>query len=547
MKRNIFSYKFALYALSLGALTACTRLDQSIYSDIPAESFWKTPAEISAGIAPAYIPLQNMGMQNFYQLVDIAGGEMVIPVRGSDWLDGGYNIQNFLHTADPNSPYGNGTWASLYKGIVSVNQTLDALNILQQKPDGYNAIVAELKILRAFNYYWLIDLFGDVPLVTDSKTDPNTVSRTPRAQVFTFIASEIETNIPNLPDTVNASTYGRVNKMTAYAILAKLYLNAQVYTGTPQWQKAMDAVDAIINSGHYKLSAGYFDNFADDNGPSNTENIFVVPFDKVNITGGGPYRWTLHGDNNKNFGLTSKPHNGWCTTPQYYALFDQTHTDTTTGDKTYRTYADQRTGQWLVGQQYNEPYAYPPDKNILVNAPASEKIKDAATGLDLNINPNFTTLNSGEGSFRLAGARSIKYFPVPGNPKAESNDIVLLRYADILLMKAELELRLNNDPTAAAKYVNMVRERAYSGDTSHDWTPANTTLDNILAERGREMAWEHWRRNDLIRFQVADGQPYFTGAIGTLKPTDADTHAFLLPIPQQQILANPKLTQNPGY
>lgn len=127
-----------------------------------------------------------------------------------------------------------------------------------------------------------------------------------------------------------------------------------------------------------------------------------------------------------------------------------------------------------------------------------------------------------------------------------NNDVVLFRYADILLMKAEAELRLGNE-SVAMQMVNRVRERAYSGDASYNWDASDITLDNILDERGRELSWEMWRRNDLIRYEIASGNAYYTAARTPDKNKDPDDHTLIFPIPENQRSANPRLDQNPGY
>src|SRR5690625_2522593 len=158
------------------------------------------------------------------------------------------------------------------------------------------------------------------------------------------------------------------------------------------------------------------------------------------------------------------------------------------------------------------------------------------------------TISSPKSEFRLAGVRNIKYFPEAGTAGDQSNDMVLFRYADILLMKAECEVRLGKNLTEALTLVNQVRERAYGGDESHDWTASDLTLDSLHEERGGELAWELWGRQDMMRYEIASGTPYFSAARVPDKDQDpADGHLLLFPIPAQQISANPNLKQNPGY
>ena len=276
------------------------------------------------------------------------------------------------------------------------------------------------------------------------------------------------------------------------------------------------------------------------------EAILAVPFDKVNIGGNNWELCTLHYQNNLNFALSGSPWNGFASAADYYYSFDTSSVYTTKGSITYRTFNDQRTGQYIVGQQYNYPYTYPPSTNVVVSAPAANQIYDAQFNIPLTFSPTVSVLSDPSGAFRGAGARNIKYFPDAGTSGNQSNDMIIFRYADILLMKAEAELRSGTNLDDALNLVNQVRTRAYGG-SGNNWTAAQLTLDNILKERGIELAWENWRRNDLIRYEVASGKPYWTAARNPGKAQDPDKHTFIFPIPANQISANPNLKQNPGY
>jgi hypothetical protein len=163
-------------------------------------------------------------------------------------------------------------------------------------------------------------------------------------------------------------------------------------------------------------------------------------------------------------------------------------------------------------------------------------------------------LSDADGSFRGAGVRNIKYFPQQGTSGNSSNDAVLFRYADVLLMKAEAETRLTGNSGStlltadAVSLVNQLRTRAYGGSVAHNWVVGTPTLDNLLAERARELSWEMCRRDDLIRYEVASGTPYWSAARNPGKTQDnADGHTRIFPIPAPQISANPNLKQNLGY
>lgn len=503
-------------ALILGCVSfSCTKLDQKVYSVVPDANFWKTPDQIAAGIAPAYQALTNIPDGNVMQLNEVSSDEMIVPTRGNDWYDNGNWQALWQHTWKPDLGPIDGTWSDIYNGVGKANFTLSVVNSLENKPDNIDAINAELKVLRAYYYYLAMDMFGNVPLVTDFNTDPSTVTNSTRKDVFNFIESELKTNVPLLTDANDASTYGRMNKWAGFMLMAKLYLNAQVYTGTQRWADAIAACDSVINSGKYSLQASYFDNFAVNNQGS-SENIFVVPYDKVNIGGNNWEMQTLHYQLNLKYNLTGSPWNGFCATADYY------FGNFSAGDR--------RTSMWLIGQQYDI---------------SGNPIVDAQTGQPLVISPWVNQLSNPADSFRRAGVRNVKYFPEAGTAGNQSNDMVIFRLADAYLMKAEAEVRAAN-VTDGLDLVNMVRERAY-GDASHDWTMPDLTLDNILSERARELAWEGWRRQDLIRYEVASGKKYFSAARNPGKVADADSHTQIFPIPSPEISSNPNLSQNPGY
>lgn len=537
-------YKF-LGGLLILYVMSCTNLDQHVYSVVPNANFWKTPAQIEAGVAPAYAALTKIPAGNTWDLNEISSDELIVPTRGNDWYDNDQWQQLWLHQWPDDHNIVNGAWSDIYNGIGQVNFILNELSGLPTPPSNLGQLNAQLKVLRAYFYYLAMDMFGNVPLVTSFKVNPDTITNSSRQTVYNFIQSEIESNIDSLPGNVDATTYGKVTKWMAFALLSKLYLNAQVYTGTPNWQGCINACDSIIASGNYKLMPDYFDNFSVNN-QNSTENIFVVPFNNVNISGGGWEMNTLHYQNNINFGLTSSPYNGFCSTIAFYSLFDTSSTYLRSGSEILRTFLDQRTGQYLIGQQYSIPYTYPPSTGVVVSAPSSMMLTDLQTGKLLSFTPVVNQLSNPADTFRLAGVRNIKYFPQAGTAGNTSNNMVLFRYADILLMKAECELRLGTNLQDALNLVNQIRERAY-GNASHDWAMKDLTLDNILAERGRELAWEGWRRQDLIRYEVASGKPYFSAPRVPGKLQDADSHWEIFPIPTQQITANPNLKQNPGY
>ena len=511
MKRKKFLV-IACTAILVGSIMpSCTKLDKKIYSVEPVGNFYQTPDQLKAGVAPAYIALQAIPDGNVMNMNEITSDEIIVPTRGNDWYDGGQWQGLWLHKFKPDV-FVDGGWSDLNNGIGKVNFTLNILNGLASKPSNYDAVVAELKVLRAYFIYQLMDMFGNVPVVIDYNTDPSKVTQLDRAAVYAFLDTELTANVPLLTNTVDATTYGKLTQYAGYMLEAKLYLNAQVYTGTPQWAKAITALNMVINSGKYAIQPNYFDNFSITNETS-SENIFVVPFDKVNIGGMNWEMQTLHYQNQDTYKLTGSPWNGFCSTADVYNKYDV---------------ADARKAQFLVGQQYDADGVTP--------------LKDKQTGLPLVFDPNVTTLSSATDAFRLAGARNVKYHPQAGTAGGQSNDGVIFRLADAYLMRAEASLHTGDVATAVAD-VNRVRARA--GVAA--WTSADLTYASLLDERSRELTWEGWRRQDLIRNEVATGTHYFTGARTPAKTDDGDQHTFIFPIPAPELISNTNLHQNPGY
>nr|HXL56638.1 RagB/SusD family nutrient uptake outer membrane protein [Chitinophagaceae bacterium] len=197
-------------------------------------------------------------------LNEISGGEIVVPTRGNDWDDNGEWRAMWQHTWRPNLGPLNDAWSDIFNGIGKVNFTFSVVNSLPEQPVNIDNINAELKVLRAYYYYLAMDMFGNPPLVTDYNTDPNTVTNSSRKDVFDYIEKELQDNIALLTENKDASTYGRFAKWAGFMLLAKLYLNAEVYTGKERFADCISVCDSVINSGKYSLG-NYFDNFAIDN------------------------------------------------------------------------------------------------------------------------------------------------------------------------------------------------------------------------------------------------------------------------------------------
>lgn len=492
---------FAYLALSgVLALASCTNLDEQAFGVVPTEGFGNTPGQLAALLGPAYSRMRDYTwhMHNAEVVTDVG----LVPTRGKDWYDGGnwlnYNRHAWTTTHGPI----NDMWGFIYEGGVGT------INKLITQVAGNTNAVAELRAVRAFYYFLAIDYFGNVPLITEKSTGSATT--TPRAQVYAFIEKELMEAMPNLSDVVGGANYGRINKLTAQTILAKLYLNAGVYKGAPEWQKCIDACNVVINSGKYKLEPAYLSNFAVRNEVSG-ENIWALPFDRVQAGGMNIHMRTLHYQSQSTYNLPGQPWNGFCTIADFYNSFSST---------------DVRRNMFIAGPQFGAD---------------GKPLKDD-NGKDLDFNPNMTKdeMTSADPEFQGAGVRLGKYEIQRGTTvNDQDNDWAMFRLADVHLMRGESLFRLGN---VAGGLVDFNAIRARAGVPA--WTAAQMTPDNMLAERGRELAWEAWRRNDLVRF----GEFNKVGGKFTSRfMKEGSAKTLLFPIPQQRRDTNPGLTQNPGY
>ena len=361
-------------------------------------------------------------------------------------------------------------------------------------------------------YSWLCDLFGGVPIVIASATDPeNPPSSNTREEVYEFIVTEITQALPDLEVTHDAGSYGRVTQGAANAILATVYLNAEVYTtGLPQWNACVDACDAVINSGLYDLNPEYADNFLLANeGPANPENIWVVGHKPEGGVSFLLHMATLHYNQ-----LPSSPWNGFAVLADFYNSYDT---------------SDVRFGDMLVGPQFvlGGPNTGDPDFD---RSPPPQRLV-------------FTVESPLLGASESNGVRILKWEVDPNASGGDAgNDFAIYRYPHILLSKAEALNEINGPNQESIDLINSVRARCFDPDNPlvlGDYTDTAQLRLAILDERGFELLWEGFRRQDQIR----TGQ--FLKA-WTLK-AESESYRKLFPIPQSQIDANPNLVQNPGY
>jgi hypothetical protein len=514
MKRKSVIAIFLFFILVNASNLSCTKLDTKIYDKV--SNFWQTPDQIAAGVAPAYSSLREYppSFAFIYQLNEVSTDEIIVPNRAMDWADDVVWEEMWKHTWGPENQFVTGTWQFIYGGIARVNNILQAVDEIDPKPNDINAIRAELKTVRAFYHYMALDLYGNVPISDSNYTDLSKLKTRARSEVFSFIEKELKDNLPFLSPEVNSYTYGRATQWFAQALLAKLYINAHVYTGTPRWVECIAACDSILNSNKYSLEPDFFSNFKIANEGSK-ENIFVIPFDrKAGLDVFVVQNFTLHYNSNATFGLESGGWNGFCSTAEYLNLFQP-------GDK--------RKKMFLVGQQYVNQVPDPANLQY-----------DRGNNL-LSFDPVITSFKLHDPKTETAGARCAKWEFNKEGWGNMSNDFAVIRLADVILMKAEAQFRNGSIASAVAtinQQINGVSIRSRAG--LPDFSAAEMTADGLLKERACELSWEGWRRNDMIRLG------HFTDARVPEKSASPDFRK-LYPIPGNELNKNPYLVQNQGY
>ncbi len=531
---------------------SCTNLDEELYSDVTPDNFFNTEEEILAALGAAYTQFGNWGSGDPWNLNCVSTDEMVVPTRGQDWDDGGDWRRWHLHAWTREDGGMNGGWNFGFGGVNTANRLIYQFEVLVEDgamdADVAAAFIAELRAVRGFFYWQLIDWYGNVPLVTDfanADAQPATVDR---AEVYNWVVADLEEAVPLLPKAVDATTYGRMNYYAGQALLANLYLNAEVYTGTQQYTKAAAACTDVIDNGGYSLTGNYFDNFSASN-TGTSEMIFAIPYDQVYYGGFNVSARTLHYASQYTYNLTAQPWNGFCSLEEFYNSYEED--DVRRGDVGTIDGPAIKRGNFIAGYQYNV------DGTATIDDGADS---DDPDGTHLN----FGSIGSGEPqvnelgpqSYRQSGVRIGKWeFELGGDPGAMNNDYAVFRLADIILMKAEALWRLNPGDANVLPLVNDVRDRAgvdpmtsVDGPVSFDLTGGSVDGGELFNEIGREMFAENSRRRQLIRWDLFSSVADW--ALPYNNPGDVlieGEHTVLFPIHKDKLDANPNLVQNPGY
>jgi len=513
---------------------SCTDLQENLVSEVTNDI--SIPGISSGGgggggdaLSSAFGQLRGAGTafhSSYYSVSELTTDEMVIGAKGGDWFDGGILIQLHQHTYDATHGFVNNAWNGQYAAINTCNELLAG---------GLDANgEAQIRALRAYFYWRLLDMFGNVKIITQPGTDSPQVGS---QETFNFVESELLAalgvsaltpgmDLSSSPLGEETNEY-RINRYAALGILARVYLNAETYTGTARWSDVDAATSLIIDSGVYQLCGsgcavtnlakrpavdsdpemleGYAAVFAPNN-QGNPENIFTVEYDEVNGGGMNFSQMNLHYSSQFTYNLDSQPWNGYATLEEFFNSYDASDS--------------RRDVSFLFGPQ--------------TDFGGSAILDFAADDGDivLNYTPQINELTPNY--LREAGARPAKFSYKLFGRNDMDNDYPIVRLGDVYLMRGEARARQAGDWNMAIPDVNVVRARA--GASSYSSLDAS----EFLAERGREMFAESMRRTDLIRFGEYNGTWWE-------KPSSPE-HVNIFPIPLEQIQASGgTLSQNPGY
>jgi len=547
MKKMIGKYWMVI--LLIGSVSGCTKLNETIYSDYLTSNYYKNQNEVVSAVLRPYTHTQawitSSGQVGYWRVNELAGDQLAWPVKGVDGQDNGNWIRLHYHSWVVNDPdiVGN-PWNLMYTGVGFCNDPIDNLGKLSAQSMGITEAdrqqyLAELHLLRAFYYLKLMDLYGNIPVVTQVAV-PLSPPTVPRDSVFQFVESEIlawKDRVPNLSPTM----IGRMSKAGAFAMLVELYLNAEKWSGKARYQDCIANCDSLINStaGSQTGGAMALDSTIDmtynNTNENSTEIIFSMHYDyqastfRVNFNSDFYHfneQYIYDGLENGNNGIVLIP-------------------------GVYSKYADNdlRKKSWfLVGPQFYLTDSTKPVTGFreyvgkpLVFVDNIRKNNTLGPGGDPNSLPS--NMTTGEEN---SGVRFNKWKPGrQSDPHYFSNDWGVYRLSWIYFAKAEALMRMNGGTATqeAVDLVNAVKKRAFA---PADWPAAqsvvaNFTLDSLLNERGKEFIFEGWRRSDLIRFGT-----FTTGTWWDHVPTN-DKNKELFPIPYSTITNNKNLRQNPGY
>lgn len=543
MKKSNAYISAALLALGL---SACTKLDEKPYSEIISDNFYSNKEEVLSAVLRPFTHAgawaAPTGQTGYWRLQELSADQLAWPQKGKHGYDGGNWIRLHNHTWIANEDNAWNPWRLMFWGAGFCNNTLKDLAAMDFSKIGMTnedkaSFIAETKVVRAWHYLKLMDLYGNIPIVTEVGEPASPPTKT-RKEVFEFVEKELKENV-ELLKPLSADMVGRATKAGGYAMLVELYLNAQEWTGTPRWDDCITYCNKIIAGDGGSLSGAVpalepdiFRAFANNNNIS-PENLFQLASDLR--AGNSRFGWQgdfWHYRQRQIYNADVDGNNSIVVIPTAYDAYKDN---------------DLRKQKWmLIGPQKKDPALRTSVGDSMVLGTEEYNGKPLVFVKEIRRNSEGATgaggMTQGEEN---SGARFAKY--VPGkqdDPNYWGNDFVLYRLTEIYFNKAEALMRKNNGIATqdAVDLINTCKKRAFKPEdwAAEAYTATSLTMNELLAERGREFIFEGKRRSDLIRFGK-----FTTGSWWDHQPS-ADKYK-LFPIPFKQTSINPNLVQNPGY
>lgn len=533
MNKNIL--KTGLAALLLVSLVACNKkLDRTPTNDVTDDVVYSTPEGYTEAFAKVYAAFALTGNQGpagngdvqgidegtsdfvrlYWWMQEMTTDEAVVQ---AGWNDPGIHNYHAMNWSSDNVILKGVYYRSFYQITLAndfIRQAADAKlaerGITGADADKIRKFKTEARFLRAYQYSILMDLFGNVPFVDDAFVlGSGLPKQIKRADLFTYVESELIAMEPEMV-AARANEYGRADKGAVWALLARIYLNAEVYTGTAKWTEAITYSKRVIEAG-YSLIPDYRRLMRADNNVTNTsEFILTVNYDGKRTQGYGGTTF-----------LTNASVGGSMISSDYG-----------TGEK----WGGIRTTKNLPGLFSDITGATDKRAQFYTSGQSLELSADPA--------PAFTD------GYAVTKYRNLKLNGTAGSDPVFSDiDFPIFRLAEVYLIYAEAALRggAGAPDGSALMYINMLRTRAY-GSTSGNISSSTLTVDFVLDERGRELYWEGFRRTDLIRYnKFTEGTYLWPWKGGVSSGTGVSDFRKLFPIPSSDINSNTNLTQNTGY
>ena len=586
--------KKLLYSAAVLALTffmsGCSLEETPLSKFDACEAYKSAPLVYVNTVASLYNKLNSRfkgGDDNYNYMSEFTADVLFLPGRQGDWVDGGKHQNAFLHRWDPSTDYIRNLWNNSYSDIALCNASLKKLEEIKGlgslDASVVDSYMAEVRGIRAFYYMWLVDFFGRIPIVTSPDAGIGDVKQSTRSEAYGFVRDEIADIIPLLPSAksqdVNSEYYARMTKAVAYAMMARLAINAAVFS-QDNWNqgqftggiakvepgvtaagksqnitingKTMNAWETVIycqeqiKAEGYELATSFKDNFKTGN-ESSKENIFVEPMDdNVHRTSDTQVTRSLHYAHAKTIGFSSW--NGTAATIHALNVFD--YKENANKDNLYTTATFE-----CDDPRFDISFFYGSCSvnGVTVGSEVSADVYPEGVYLGREARNDFSTDDYSDpwGLYlvKWAGVRIKKYEydPTTSGQNYFNADRVIFRYGDMLLLAAEAQYRLGNKDKAM-ELVNQVRARVGVAPFTE------ITIKDILDEKIREEIWETMgRRGDQVRFgtYTEPDEDKYQGVKHHVVVSDwiydATGYTTVFPIPVTVLSLNSNLTQNPGY